>query len=380
MNKAQVLSFVTGAAVAAASLLGIPAATAAEEEVVMHRKTVVSPAIFQERVETAGGRVDFVFGDDRPFAQCHASTVVQCANGDLLCAWFGGTEEKNPDVGVWRSRFSGGAWSAPLRAAKVGETAHWNPVLFRDAAGVVYLFFKVGTDVPVWQTYWIASKDHGLTWSEPAELVPGDVGGRGPVKNKPIILADGSWLAPASTEEKGTFGAWKPFADRSTNRGQTWTRSADWVINREKGLKGQGAIQPTFWESAPGQVHALMRTTMGRVWRTDSQDGGKTWAPVSMTALPNNNSGLDALRLDDGRVLLVYNPVGKNWGPRTPLDLAVSSDNGNTWKSIAHLEDNPDLDSEFSYPAIVRTASGVAICYTWQRQRVRCWQVPLQTL
>ncbi len=344
--------------------------------------TVTSPDAFQKQVEAAGGRVDFVFGDDRPFAQCHASTMVQAGDGTLLCAWFGGTREKDPDVSIWLSRFAGNAWSKPERAAKVGETAHWNPVLFRDAEDVAYLFFKVGPDVPLWSTYWMQSEDAGVTWSAPVELVPGDVGGRGPVKNKPIILSDGTWLAPASTEAKdGVRDVWKPFADRSTDRGKTWTRSADFAFDRKnRQFRGAGAIQPTFWESEPGKVHALMRTGAGSAWRADSEDGGRTWADVYTTSLPNNNSGLDAVRLEDGRVLLVYNPVGRNWGPRNPLDLAVSSDNGETWKTVAHLEDDPGSRREYSYPTIVRTKDGVALCYTWRRDRVRCWQIPLGAL
>jgi predicted neuraminidase len=335
----------------------------------------LEPEAFQQKVEAVQGRVDFVFGDERPFAQCHASTVVEAADGTLLCAWFGGTEEKNPDVGVWLSRYAGGSWTAPERGAKVSETAHWNPVLFRDAENTIYLFFKVGLDVPQWQTYWMKSTDHGKTWNAPVELVPGDIGGRGPVKNKPIILSDGAWLAPASVEPM----RWMAFSDRSTDHGLTWTRSEDWAID-PKIIKGKGAIQPTLWESAPGKVHALMRTTGGVTGRADSEDGGVTWSAVYPTALPNNNSGLDALRLDDGRVLLVYNPVKMNWGPRTPLDLAVSGDNGQTWKTIAHLENDPTLKEEFSYPAIVRTKAGIAVSYTWKRQRVRCWQIPLEAL
>jgi predicted neuraminidase len=230
-------------------------------------------------------------------------------------------------------------------------------------------------DVKSWRTYWKRSGDHGRTWSEALELVPGDVGGRGPVKDKPLILSDGSWLAPASTEE----GGWRPFSDRSTDHGATWERSENWSID-ENTLGHGGAIQPTFWESAPGKVHALMRTRAGQIWRTDSEDGGRTWSAVSATGLPNNNSGIDLLRLDDGRIILVYNPVSKNWGPRTPLDLALSSDNGKTWRPFAQLENNPEIKSEFSYPAIVRTANGVAISYTWNRERIRCWQIPLSAL
>ena len=340
---------------------------------------VMSSETFAQKVSAAGGRVDFVFGDERPFAQCHASTIVQASDGTLLCAWFGGTEEHNPDVGIWISRFSGGAWSAPERVAKVSETAHWNPVLFRDAKGVVYLFFKVGVNVPSWSTWWIKSADNGATWNTPAELVPGDVGGRGPVKNKAIVLASGAWLAPASTETSGDQGEWKPFADRSEDNGKTWVRSDDWAIDSTV-ITGKGAIQPTFWESAPGQVHALMRTTGGMVGRADSKDDGHTWSAVRPTQLPNNNSGIDLVRLDDGRLLLVYNPVTKNWGPRTPLDLAVSSDNGDTWTTIAHLEKDPEGKGEFSYPSIVLSEDGVVLSYTWLRQRVRAWQIPLSAL
>jgi len=329
------------------------------------------PRAFEDVVTRHGGRADFVFADERPFAQCHASTVARTPDGDLVCAWFGGAAEKNPDVGIWTSRFTEGAWSPPECVAKVSQTAHWNPVLFHDPARGLYLFFKVGPEVRDWQTYWMGSED-GRTWSEPMELVPGDKGGRGPVKNKPIVTSSGAWLAPASTELAG----WLCFADRSEDGGLTWQRSDDFELD-SAACRGKGAIQPTFWESSPGRIHALARTTGGRIARTDSQDDGRTWRPMRMTDLPNNNSGIDALGLAGGRVLLVYNPVGEDWGPRTPLNLAVSSDDGETWKDLANLEDE---EGEYSYPAIVATADGVVIAYTWRRERIRCWQIPTDVL
>lgn len=353
----------------------VPAAEPAEEPGVVDNQKCLSMEEFERAVAAAGGRVDFVFGKDRPFAQCHASTVAQTADGTLVAAWFGGTKEKDDDVGIWVSRRLDGAWTPPVTAAKIEAHAHWNPVLFTDAAGATHLFFKVGPEIPHWRTYWMTTTDNGASWSAPLELVPGDAGGRGPVKNKPVILSDGAWLAPASTE----LGDWKPFADRSADRGKTWERSADFAIDKTV-LRGKGAIQPTFWESSSGNVHALLRTGAGKVWRADSADYGRTWSPVYATPLPNNNSGLDVLLLEDGRLFMVYNPVGVNWGPRTPLDLAVSTDNGETWTTVAHLENDPNQDSEYSYPGIIRTGAGIAVIYTYNRDTLRCWDIPLGAL
>lgn len=348
---------------------------------------ISSSKSFERHVVALGGRVDYVFGDERTFEQCHAPTVVQAADSSLISAWFGGTEEKDPDVGVWMSSFDGKVWSEPFRTAKVNNTSHWNPVLFRDSSDVIHNFFKVGVDEIHWATYWSQSSDNGAIWSQAVELVKGDIGGRGPVKNKPIILSDGSWLAPASIEYmEGQQEVWKAFSDRSDDAGKTWQRSADFVVPESADgqldfrFRGKGAIQPTFWESKPGHVHALLRTGSGEIWRADSDDSGLTWSPYSATGLPSNNSGFDALRLNDGRVILIYNPVGETGGARTPLDITVSADNGHSWKTIAHLEDDRDVKNEYSYPSIVETKDGIAACYTWRRERIRCWQIPLSAI
>jgi len=333
---------------------------------------LLQPGDFKTVVTKAGGRVDFIFGDDRPFAHCHASTVAQTNDGTLVSAWFGGAHEKADNVGIWMSRYIDGNWTAPVEVAKVNNTPHWNPALLNDPSRGLFLFFKVGSEIAFWQTYWMHSEDNGATWSKPVELVPGDKGGRGPVKDKPIILSDGAWLAGASTEYKG----WHPFADRSEDGGKTWTRSADFAIDRQV-VSGRGGIQPTLWEAPKGHVHALLRTAAGRIARTDSTDYGRTWCPVYLTDLPNNNSGIDVVRLDDGRLFLAYNPIGKNWGNRTPLTLAVSLDNGATWKNLANLESG---QGEYSYPAIIQTKTGIAVTYTWKRERIRCWQIPLAAL
>jgi len=339
--------------------------------VVLHNPPIISTEDFISAVQNSGGTVNYIFEDERPFKECHASTIVETAKGEMLSAWFGGTKEKNPDVAIWLSRWDGEKWNTPQKIAKVREEAHWNPVLFKDQDNIIYLFFKVGKDVPNWSTYWMKTVDSGKTWTEPTELVPGDIGGRGPVKNKPIILHDGTWLAPASTEIK----VWHCFADRTNDKGITWIRSNDWDLE-SSGIRGKGVIQPTFWESQPNHVHALMRSTGGCIARCDSEDGGKTWGKVHRTDLPNNNSGIDLIKNIDGILWLVYNPIAGNWGPRNQLMLAYSKDNGKTWVEFVYLEKDLNPTHEYSYPAIITTRKGIGISYTWRRERIKFWEIP----
>ncbi|MBX3051128.1 MAG: exo-alpha-sialidase [Caldilineaceae bacterium] len=308
-------------------------------------------------------QIEHIFSDERPFASCHASSLIERDDGGFLVVWFGGSRESADDVAIWSAqRGVTGGWSAPRLVAKAEESAHWNPVIFRAEEGGVHLWFKVGPQIPAWRTYTAVSWDGGRSWSDPAPLVPGDAGGRGPVKNKPILLADGAWLAGASLE---TRTHWDAFVDRSEDSGVTWQATPLIPLDRTR-CGGKGVIQPTLWESAPGQVHMLLRSTCGRVCRSDSADGGRSWSEIVPTDLPNNNSGLDVARMADGRLALICNPVEDR--ARTPLSVLISADNGQSWPERIDLETEP---GEYSYPAIIPTAAGgLAATYTWRRERI----------
>ena len=322
----------------------------------------------KKEMDTPEVKKDFVFGDKRPFAQCHASTLIRLDNGQFLIAWFGGTEEKNPDVGIWLSKGQPGKWSDPVEVAKIREDAHWNPVLQRTDDGKIYLYFKVGKEIAQWETWVKTSEDDGKTWSEAYELVKGDKGGRGPVKNKLIELSSGTWIAGASNE----VNRWEVFVDRSEDKGKTWKASPYFKIDTTE-IKGKGAIQPTLWESKPGNVHMLIRTTGGLIGRSDSYDNGKTWSAIKKTNLPNPNSGIDLAKLSDGTLALAYNPDDKNWGSRSPLSIALSFDNGKNWPDKFDL-DKGSKEDEFSYPAIISWGDSVAVTYTWNRKKIAFWK------
>ena len=229
----------------------------------------------------------------------------------------------------------------------------------------------------------VRSSDGGETWSEPMPLGADNPAG-GPVRNKPIRLADGRMLAPNSDE---SAEAWLPRVDESTDGGRTFRRLAPIPLNRTDEaapdfMPGIGAIQPTLWESAPGRVHALLRTQAGRVYRSDSEDGGRTWSTAYPTALPNNNSGIDLANAGDA-LYLALNPTTGTWGPRTPLVVMKSTDNGETFADFATLADDPIDDrhgreGQFCYPAIVARGGRLHITYTHNRKSIAYAEIRLR--
>lgn len=314
-----------------------------------------------------------IFESETKFRQCHASTVCVLPGEKVGAAWFGGEHEKAEDVAIWFSVRSGGVWGEPRKVADVEGVPCWNPVLFAEGERLL-LFYKVGKEIPRWQTFVKESQDWGETWSDARELVPGDQGGRGPVKNKCIRLQDGAILAPASTEENG----WECFVDRSEDGGKTWRRSGNVPFDREM-FSGSGMIQPTLWQDERGTVHMLMRSSEGAIYQSDSADGGRSWSKARKTALPNNNCGIDLARLSDGRLVLVYNPVSGNWAARSPIAFTVSEDNGRSWSNpeiLDHVPCRTNIErAEFSYPAIVAQGNDVYITYTWKRRTIAFWQL-----
>ena len=303
---------------------------------------------------------EFIF-ETAPFPSCHASTIAETGDG-LVAAWFGGTGEGNPDVGVWVSRQSGSQWTAPVEAAN-GVQADgkrwpcWNPVLFQPSSGPLLLFYKVGPSPRTWWGMLMTSTDKGRTWSAARRLPDGILG---PIKNKPVQLRDGALLCGSSTESDDRPNLWRAHFERTTDLGITWEPTGP----VHDGI-AFSAIQPSILFLGGSRLQAVGRTRQGKVFRIVSEDNGRTWGPMTATSLPNPNSGTDALTLKDGRHLIVYNHTGRG---RSPLNVAVSAD-AQEWKAALVLEDSP---GEYSYPAVIQTRDAkVHITYTWNRKRVK---------
>lgn len=295
--------------------------------------------------------------EDVPFPSCHASTIEETADG-LIAAWFGGTQEKHVDVGIWISRHRDGKWTAPLEVANGSEIVDqdypcWNPVLFQPRQGPLMLFYKVGPSPDTWWGMLLTSNDSGKTWSKHQRLPTGILG---PIKNKPVQLSNGDILSGTSTEHDG----WKIHFERSGDCGLTWQSTP--AVNDGQAIK---AIQPSILHYPDGTLQALGRTNRGKVFEVWSTDAGKTWGDLTLTELPNPNSGTDAVTLKSGAHILVYNHTSKG---RSPLNVALSSD-GKSWNAAVVLENQP---GEYSYPAIIQTKDGLLhITYTWHRKRIK---------
>ena len=365
------------------------------------------------------------------FPQCHAATIVETKKGDLVATYFGGKHERNPDVCIWVNIKKKGEkeWSKPILAAdgvftlgtKNAEIAGitpettpasegpvhkgtassnqrrkacWNPVICEMPNGELWLFFKVGLKVADWTGWLCKSKDGGKTWSDKEPLPQGFLG---PIKNKPEII-NGRLLCPSSTEDNGwkfhmeiydiAKKEWKyvgpikaelAMRTEDMKAGSASTAAKEDIeapdaggVATKDGRHPIDCIQPSILKLKDGRLQVLMRTRNGRIGTSFSSDNGDTWTNVTLLDVPNNQSGTDAVTLQDGRHVLIYNNFaslpGTKKGVRTPLSIAISED-GTHWRHALTLEDSPI--SQYSYPSIIQGKDGkLHAVYTWRRLRV----------
>jgi predicted neuraminidase len=292
----------------------------------------------------------------------------------------------------------GDVWSDPEVLARADHVACWNPVLFHTNDGRLWLYYKYGTKPSTWLGARKWSTDEGRTWSAEEQLPDGILG---PIKDKPLVLKSGVIVSGSSVEN----GKWAAWIERSTDQGKTWTEFGPITIPDAEDVPNEAAkaaaaeVQESASDADAGthtKLYPPAKTTIGiiqptvvllggthlrfyarghtksaRIVAADSMDDGKSWGEVRFIDLPNPNSGIDAVRLRDGRIVLIFN---NSYNKRTPLNLAVSGD-GEHFTVFKTLEDGP---GQFSYPAIVQAENGdLMMTYSWQRRTIKFVRIAL---
>jgi len=317
----------------------------------------------------------------REYPHCHAPSICELPDGDLLLAFYAGEYEGAPDQVILGTRYdrSAGRWSEPEIWVHVFRRATVNPRVFVGPDGVVWLVAPVN-----YGEHWCSggtylflkrSSDGGHTWTD-LELLVERKGLLG--KNKPLVEGD-FVLLPVEWE-----ATWSATFLRSEDGGRTWEIVGD--LGRAAGAH---LIQPTVVRLPDGRLLAYMRSQEGRIFSSYSTDDGRSWSVPEPTSLPNPNSGIDMVRLRSDNLVLVYNPTEplprseklhpawprvmptgfEVWGPRTPLVAAFSEDGGRTWPRRLVLEDE---DGEYSYPAVIQARDGtIHVVYTYRREAIK---------
>jgi predicted neuraminidase len=272
--------------------------------------------------------------------------------------------------------------------AREPGTPCYNPVLFHTKDGRLWMYYKFGPHPTSWSAGRKYSTDEGKTWSTPEHLPAGLLG---PIRAKPLVMADGTIVSGTSFESYRTWAVW---VERSTDNGATWAKIGPIVPPVDLNTQGlgdgsstvpadvpgstdwkfiQGIIQPSVVQLKGKELRLYARSTAktARVTVADSQDAGVTWKQARPIDVPNPNSGIDAVALKDGRVVMIYNNTTSG---RTPLNLAVSTD-AEHFRMFKTLESDP---GEYSYPALVQAANGdLLMTYTWNRKTIKYVRLPV---
>jgi len=349
--------------------------------------------------------------------QNHAANLLPLPDGDVLCVWFGGTQEGIADISVWCSRLVKGSlrWSNAVKLSDDPTRSEQNPVLFLDPDNVLWLLYtaqKSGNQDTAIVRY-RQSTDFGQSWGPIATLLdqPGTF-----IRQPVVVLANGDWLLPV-------------FYCR-TQPGEKWVGNHDdsaVKISRDKGKSwhdvavpdSTGCVHMNITLLKDGSLLALYRSRWAdHIYQSRSDDGGQSWSAPQATELPNNNSSIQVTTLANGDLALVFNamsaegaserrtslydeiedeeddvavaaePVihsGKTafWGaPRAPMTLAISRDGGKSWPFRRNLDEGDGycmtnnsqqkLNREFSYPSIKQGLNGeLHIAYTYFRQAIK---------
>jgi predicted neuraminidase len=343
--------------------------------------------------------------------QVHASNLLQLPNGDILCAWFGGSQEGLSDICIHFSRLRKDArtWSEPTTISDDSDRSEQNPVLFLNPETkdlwILYTAQPAGDQNQAVVRYRV-SKDGGESWSKAENLFDDE----GLFVRQPIVvLKDGTWVLPAWYCRTPPGYRWNGNDDISVVK---YTHDGGRIWHEKTVPESTGAVHMNIKALQDGTFIAFYRSRWADNIYTSSSQDGINWSKPVPTKLPNPNSGICFEILSDGRLIIVYNdsafepgqskreglydditpeddkhenqPIQSKeaiWGvPRKTLTVGISADAGKTWKTKVLQEgggfcmtnnSRTNANRELSYPSITMDGEMVNVAFTFWRMRIR---------
>jgi predicted neuraminidase len=331
------------------------------------------PAIAAEPVRDGSQNVEVerVVGPEFPCPYKHPASITELDNGDLMVAYYGGSDEYGIDTAVYGVRKKKGekCWSDPFLLADTPNRSEGNPVIWQAPDGVLWLFY-VNRYADTWSSARVKAKmseDDGETWSD-SFMLSMEEGTM--VKGLPIVLNNGDYLIPAYHETgedtERTAEDTCSYFFRYNPKTKVWSESS-------RIMSPTGNLQPEVVQISDDHLICYIRrggnflpTEDGYAIRSESHDGGHTWSEGKQTEFKNPNSALAFIKLQNGHLLMVYND---NMNERTPLTVAVSTDEDKTYP---HRRDIMGGDNTYAYPYAIQTKDGMIhmVCTTNSRTTV----------
>ncbi|QFG37576.1 putative neuraminidase [Paracoccus pantotrophus] len=354
-----------------------------------------------------------------PMVQNHAAFLSLADDGALICAWFGGTLEGKSDISIHASVLLPGAdaWGPAQRLSHDPDHSEQNPVIFAAPDGGLWLFHTSqpsGNQDQCRIRMAALNRDGVAITAEEGRFLdlPRGCFVRAPVR----LRDDGAWLLPIFRCVQRPGRKWNGSHDTaamgvSMDGGQSW--------RLEDVPDSVGSVHMSPVDLGEGRMAAFYRRRQSDfVHRSDSADGGHSWAAPVATDVPNNNSSIAAITLRDGRIAMICNPVNAAmspdrraslydelgeeddrpdadpaggctpiWGvPRAPVTICISSDGGRTFPRRYLVEDGPGTctsndstdgrNKEMSYPWLLEGPDGTLhLAYTYHRRAIKYLQL-----
>ena len=328
------------------------------------------PAVFPDQRKEPVFEAHWVSNNETN--EAHSASIA-ISDGKPVAVWYGGTEEGHRDVAIFSSSFDR-KWSSPLVIADRYSTEQalgryirkvGNPNLYSWPDGRLGLYY-VSVSIGGWAASsinYMESIDQGVQWTSPIRLVTSPFLNISTlVRTKGLPLSDGGVQLPVYHEFLGKFS-------------ETLTLSSDLtVMDKVRISRGKYSLQPAITNLDESSAIGLLRYSgdpPGRVLSVFSEDSGAHWSTPVRTELPNPDSAVSIINLENGYLLLALNDLEDG---RHRLSLAMGS--ADEWTIVKVLEEetatNLDHEYEYSYPSMTIDPDGfIHLVYTWNQKRIK---------